>query len=618
MRLRRLKIPVLVVVALSSFWVFSLPARADLTVAPASPQVGYCTFFGFGSLLDPFDPGNPGMTQPWGPYGALVYRNLPAFDLAVGDILAFDLGAVNEVPPAVDIAMAVGMDPVSNNYSDPAAPFTHIVSNTQTPTSSGNTVIGDYEIEYTVEQPYSFPGGTLFIRISNPTAAYQADNTCTQVNVYGDLGDANDFFVRRYLGSSTDYPWTGALSFNNGVTAFRIINDPQIIADLGVSISGPPSVLIDTDYSYTVEYINNGPEDATAVEVVIATPADIIFDSVTPPGANCTADSTFGATVTCAIGDLANGAGGTITVNVTSPMTALDRTEATATIDGGPEEDDDAGNDSDTAVVFVNALEIEIEDSRFPNFDRNIDFLPAKPGDTDPQTFTVRNDSPNPVGITVFDAPAAPFMLTDPNNCEANGVAGGNTCTFNVAFMPTAVGSYSDSVILDFTPGGQTEITLSGNGVPAMADLSLSKTANVTSVTPGAPGSGGNLATYTLTVENLGPDDAEAVVTDMLPSGVTVNGTPPMNYDPGTGVWDVGTVAFSDMVGADNTVSLDIPVLVGAGVPVCLTNSATVAIVPSSNTEDPNAANDSAELNLAAHRSASTSCWLHCFDESNR
>ena len=107
----------------------SVPARADLTVEPANPQVGFCTFWGYGSLLDPFDPGNPGRTQPWGPFGALVYRNLPAFDVAPGDILAFDLGAVNEVSPTVDIAFARGQDPVSNNFSDPAEPFTLVVSN---------------------------------------------------------------------------------------------------------------------------------------------------------------------------------------------------------------------------------------------------------------------------------------------------------------------------------------------------------------------------------------------------------------------------------------------------------------------------------------------------------
>ena len=110
--------------------------------------------------MNAFDPGNPEPTQPWAPFAALVYRNIPAFDVEPRDTLAFDLGAMNELPPTVDIAFAVGQDPVSNNFSDPAERFTLAISNTQVP-GTGNTVIGDCDLEYTIEQPYSFPGGTL-------------------------------------------------------------------------------------------------------------------------------------------------------------------------------------------------------------------------------------------------------------------------------------------------------------------------------------------------------------------------------------------------------------------------------------------------------------------------
>jgi len=578
--------------ALVSFFA-TAPARADLTVAPDNPQLGFCSFFGYGSLLDPFDPGNPGLVSPWGPFGAMVYRNLPAFDVEPGDVLAFDLGAVNDYAPSVDIAFAPGMDPVSNNFTDPAAAFTPVVSNTQVP-SKGNTVIGDYDVEYQIEQPFSFAGGTLFIQVSNPSALYQQDNTCTQVDVYGDLNDSSTFFVRRILGSDTTYPWTGMNlnSFNNGAVAFRITNSPSMTADLGVTISGPPSVLVEADYSYSVDYVNNGPDDATGVEVVIETPLDIIFVDATPAGANCVADVNIGATVTCDIGDLSTGASGTITVDVRAPQTALDRTVATASISGAEADDVDT-NDSDDAEVFVDPLEIDIEDSRFPNFDRNVDFLPAKVGETNTESVTVLNSGAQPVDFNITTGVMAPFAVVDPNNCDGNPVAAGNMCEFFVEFSPTSLGSFNDALTLSFAAGSPTQVTLSGNGVPTMADLSLTQTASPLSVTPGASGS--DMTTFSLEVTNLGPDAAEVVVTDMLPAGTSIPaGMTPAGYDAGTGEWSVG------LLNSGASAMLDIPVTVASGAEPCLLNTATAAIAAGDPSDDPISSNNTAEVTIAA------------------
>ena len=79
--------------------------------------------------------------------------------------------------------------------------------------------------------------------------------------------------------------------------------------------------------------------------------------------------------------------------------------------------------------------------------------------------------------------------------------------------------------------------------VPFKADLKLSKSVDPTSAGPG------DQVTFTITVENKGPNDATGVeVTDQLPSGYTyVSSTPSQGtYDPATGVWDVGDLANGD------------------------------------------------------------------------
>ena len=72
------------------------------------------------------------------------------------------------------------------------------------------------------------------------------------------------------------------------------------------------------------------------------------------------------------------------------------------------------------------------------------------------------------------------------------------------------------------------------------ADLQLTKTVN--NASPGV----GDSVTFTVTVNNVGPDNATGVqVTDLLPTGITFTGSSPSvgNYIAGTGLWTVGNLA---------------------------------------------------------------------------
>jgi hypothetical protein len=188
----------------------SAPA-AVVTVAPASTPDTNSFPFGRG--------------DNWGAHMGFAYKNIPAFTLKTGDTLAFDLVAANDVPQQMDISMSAT---TLNGTDIPAGAFTTIVPNTVAPTGTGNTVKGDYDLGYRVATPFTFAGGGLVIRFANPTPAFDADTSSTQVmqdNLTNSL-DASGFFVSRFMQDADGaFPWS--VPSTDNIAGFRLnIADP--------------------------------------------------------------------------------------------------------------------------------------------------------------------------------------------------------------------------------------------------------------------------------------------------------------------------------------------------------------------------------------------------------
>jgi len=168
----------------------------------------------------PFGSGGPTILGTWPPYMGFIYQNIPAFELNPGDTIAFDLGAMNDANIQLEIAMA---PTTVNGGVENAGAFTTIVSNTQTPLNPmGDTIIGNYELQFTVENAFSFPGGGLIIRFSNPSAAYALDTTCSEDLVRADSSDASGNFVGRFFFDPDGvYPWI--IVTTNSIGGFRLI-----------------------------------------------------------------------------------------------------------------------------------------------------------------------------------------------------------------------------------------------------------------------------------------------------------------------------------------------------------------------------------------------------------
>jgi hypothetical protein len=145
-------------------------------------------------------------TPPWLPYAAYFYKDVPPFELKPGDTLAFDLIAVNDTDIQLEIALA---PTTTNGGLTEAQPFTTVASNAQTPANPrGDAIQGTYELQFLAEAPFSFPGGGLILRFSNPGGAFASDATCVGNVRGGTSSDPSGFLVQRATGDSDGVsPW---------------------------------------------------------------------------------------------------------------------------------------------------------------------------------------------------------------------------------------------------------------------------------------------------------------------------------------------------------------------------------------------------------------------------
>ncbi len=172
--------------------VASVPGAVE--IIPASPtSVGNCVPFG----------SNTGFG-----FTGFIYRNVPAFTLFPGDQFAFDLGNRNNVDTRRNIYFAVAnKNPApggcaSNVVSQGirALEWIQVVSDTQVPLNPrGNTVKDDYELVYTAEATFHFPGGGFIVGFGGSPPGGYADMGCEQVLVNTNCNDASGLFYARFF-----------------------------------------------------------------------------------------------------------------------------------------------------------------------------------------------------------------------------------------------------------------------------------------------------------------------------------------------------------------------------------------------------------------------------------
>jgi uncharacterized repeat protein (TIGR01451 family) len=128
-----------------------------------------------------------------------------------------------------------------------------------------------------------------------------------------------------------------------------LVEDPRR-ADLALDKSDSGDLIAGETLTYTLTINNFGPSDASGVTVTDMLPPSVGFLSATPSQGTC---SEAAGTVTCDLGDLADGATATVTIEVTPTVTGTIVNQAS--VDGN-QADDTPGNNADTEQTNVSAV----------------------------------------------------------------------------------------------------------------------------------------------------------------------------------------------------------------------------------------------------------------------
>jgi len=168
----------------------------------------------------------------------------------------------------------------------------------------------------------------------------------------------------------------------------------------------------------------------------------------------------------------------------------------------------------------------------------NITATVLTPGDWLNKAFSTASNA-NPTSAAFTTSVLAPTPTT-PTATALPTV----TPTASATSTPTVTPTPTNTLLATTTPTSTSIPTLTptSTAMPPhqpQADLSLHKTVSQTATTPGA------IITFTLTLTNLGPDQATGVrVLDRLPADLSYAADFPEqgDYDPNSGIWSVGTV----------------------------------------------------------------------------
>ena len=143
-------------------------------------------------------------------------------------------------------------------------------------------------------------------------------------------------------------------------------------------------------------------------------------------------------------------------------------------------------------------------------------FSPQPLGSTSgTQTITLTNSGP---GLLMINGLSASGSYTVSGDSCSGTIAVSASCSFSVAFTPSAAGAQSGSVTVNSNATGTNAVLLSGAG----ADFAVSASPSQQSVTAGSP------ATYTISVPSEGATFSGAIILtcSALPADATCNLTP--------------------------------------------------------------------------------------------
>ena len=355
------------------------------------------------------------------------------------------------------------------------------------------------------------------------------------------------------------------------------------LADLTVrKEASSGTVLAGNELTYTIWITNNGPLPAQNVRVTDTLPGGMTWIASTPSQGTCT-------TLTCDLGILNPGSVATVNIRVRVNSNTSEGTLANQVIVGTDTPDDPANNTAtvSTAVQTQADLSLTLRDE--PD--------PVVAGTLLTYTLTLTNAGPSdargvqvtltlPSGLTVLGL--SPSQGTcGMSTCALGDVPAGGTATLLLRARVNA-GTPAGSLTLSAQasastpdPNPASNTAAETTTVQTQADLALTMNDAPDPVLAGA------WLTYTLTLANTGPSDAQSVAVELaLPDGVT-----PIAWIPSQGSCADATCTLGTLP-AGNIARITVTTRVNSRILPGTTLSAIARAT--STTPDPNSANNTA------------------------
>jgi uncharacterized repeat protein (TIGR01451 family) len=344
-------------------------------------------------------------------------------------------------------------------------------------------------------------------------------------------------------------------------------------ADLRVAKTAAPAPLIAGDnVTWTISVVNDGPSTASAATVSDVLPPGVAIVSATPSAGSCT---TAGF-VSCALGDIADGATATVTVVATVAASATGSLVNTAAASSATPDPSPANNEGTATSTITRQNNLAVTKTAITN--------PVVPGTSAQWRITVANNGPSdtaavtvtdpaPAGVTWTSASVAACTLGTTLSCPLSPIPAGSAVSI-VVTGSVAANVPGGSTVANSATATSGAFSASGSSsTPVVAQVALvaRKTASPDPVIAGTP------LTYALTATNNGPSTATNVtVSDAAPSGVSFTGQTPSSGGSCAGsTAALVTCAFATLApGASATVTITADVDAGV-VGTAITNAAT-------------------------------------------
>jgi uncharacterized repeat protein (TIGR01451 family)/fimbrial isopeptide formation D2 family protein len=410
-------------------------------------------------------------------------------------------------------------------------------------------------------------------------------------------------------------PTSGAApSQTNTATATSTTPDPNpgnntdsatetpLQADLAVSkIVSDPTPNVGDTIEFAIGVANYGPDTATQVVVNDLLPAGVTFVSYQASQGTYVSGTgvwTIGTVTTADFPVLV------ITATVDRPVSGVPSPATNTATVSGREYDPNPDNNTDSVTETPQYADLAV--------DKQVSDATPNVGDTITYTITLTNlGVDTATGVTLLDQVPAGLQFVSAQPSQGTYTVGTGiwdvgtvdtvyprTLTIQAIVLAPSSGapqpqtntaSVRTSDQYDPDPTNNTDSVVE---TPTYADLKVEKI--VSDARPNV----GDTITFTVTLSNLGKDTAtEVTIADTLPAGLAfLSATPAQgSYDPGTGIWEVGSLASL------GSTTLTITALVVSG--VAQTNVATVASAREFDPDPTNNTGSATETPLSAELS---------------